>query len=399
MGQDRAGSRIGAWTLLALVVGAQLPFYLFFEGWPRLSDFMIIHAAARRAVDGTLAAAYTTGALIEAGELRNTVWSYPPPFNLFIAPLGLLPLPAAYALVTTLTLGTYLALLGRLAPDARSARLALLAIAPIVLTVLWGGQLAFLTGALVAAFALLHRRGSGWGGVPLGAMVVKPHLVLGIAVLLLLTRDWRTLGVAAATAALLCAAATLAFGPAIWADFLAAAARTAEQFSTGYHPFRRTLSIYGSLRSLDLSHGVALAGHLALMALALGSVAVAVLRGWPAEHRLGLAIAASLTVSPYAYDYDAALLGVALALMASDLAGSSRPLRGALIVLCWLCGASLFAFNMANVALAWVTDDGFVLVPPFTIAGFALALTLWTLWRAAEGDRAPRPIAGRPPAA
>lgn len=397
MGHNWAASRVGAWTLMALALALQLPFFLLFEGWPRASDFVLIHGAARHALDGGMISAYRVGPLMDGGELRNTVWSYPPPFNLFIAPLGLLPLRPAFAVLTTLTLGAYLVVLSRLARDARGVRFTLAAMAPSALTVIWGGQTGFLTGALVSAFALLHRRGSGWAGLPLGVMVIKPHLVLGIGLLLLMTRDWRTLGVAASTAAVLSAAATVAFGPEIWTAFLDAGRQTAEQFSTGYHPYRRTLSLYGSLRSFGIAHGPALVAHVALVVVGVAALGVAIRRGWAVEHRLALAIAVSLTVSPYAYDYDAALLAVALALLASDFATASRPLRAAILVLCWLCGASSFAFRMTNLATSAVLGPGFVLSPQVTMAGFALALTLWALWRAAERDRSPRTLGEKSP--
>jgi hypothetical protein len=79
------------------------------------------------------------------------------------------------------------------------------------------------------------------------------------------------------------------------------------------------VSLYASFRSFGLGAGFAffmqaLAGTLALLA-----IAVVVKRGYSIRVCLASALLATLFISPYLYDYDLVVLGVALALILPDL--------------------------------------------------------------------------------
>src|SRR5207244_5639420 len=129
------------------------------RGKPLGSDCMAYGTAAQLALAGRPEAAFD-GPTIAAIQhqavpfLSNIwfPWHYPPIFLLVVAPLGLLPYPAALALFVLGTAGLWAALIGRILPDRRAWIVA--AATPAGLITLLDGQNAFLTAAL-AGFALL----------------------------------------------------------------------------------------------------------------------------------------------------------------------------------------------------------------------------------------------------
>jgi hypothetical protein len=98
------------------------------------------------------------------------------------------------------------------------------------------------------------------------------------------------------------------------------------------------VSLYASLRTVfGLSAGAALAGQIIAAVVALGLSAWAA-RRLPAAEAAGLALAATLAVSPYAYDYDLALLGPAAALLIPAVRARSGPVaQGLLVAAVWIC--------------------------------------------------------------
>ena len=221
-------------ALLLLVPFIRPAAILLADGPGPLSDFDLFHASAHAIIAGDAARLYDEawyGALQRRlfGFELGGIWTYPPPYDALIAPLGLLPRPAAMLMFTMGTLVAYLLVLRRLA--GAWLGLALLLLTPLLMSVVILGQNGLLTGALtgLAAIGLVERR--RWAGVPLGLMVIKPHLAAGLALNVLVARDWRTVLTAALTVALALAAATLALGAAVWPAFLAGVAHTSERLA------------------------------------------------------------------------------------------------------------------------------------------------------------------------
>jgi hypothetical protein len=214
------------------------------------------------------------------------------------------------------------------------------------------GQNGFLTGALIGSFLLALRDGaprSGWRpGAALGAMLIKPHLAIAIALLGLLERRWKALALAAAITLAASAAATVVLGAPIWGAFLAATRAATVFLWAGDYPMERMSSLYACLARVGVAPGPAMAAH---AAAALAALAVLVLAWWraiPREWLLALAGAVSLLISPYAYDYDMPLLAVMAALVWPGLLARAggREIAG-LFALAWLaCGNGLWV--MAN---------------------------------------------------
>jgi len=360
------------------------------------SDFDMFHTVARMALAGRLAEAYDLHAMYAAqielgGVPRAMTWTYPPPFDLVLAPLGALERTTAYLVFTGAGLALYLWAVARLA--GRHAGLVLFAALPAAVMSLRTGQNGCLTAGLAALACLwaLHGR-PGRAGVPLGLLVIKPHLGLGLGLWALATARRRLLATALLAATVACAAATAAFGPGIWGAFLSAVGEAGAQLEAGAYRNHRMASLHATATSLGLPHGAAAALQAGTALLALAATVAAARRLAP-RPALAVALLATPLFSPYLYDYDLALYGPALALLLPELDAPGRR-----------------AWALPAVALAWVAsgtgmvqntrgaEDG--LVAPVTLAGLAAAaLLLLALAALRRTTPAPRPSAPGAPAA
>src|SRR5581483_2461589 len=122
-----------------------------------LFDFEGFYLAGQLVWRGTIEQAYHFLTLHELQKtLYDTVsfqpWTYPPQFDLVVAPLALLPLGWAYGVFTAGTLAAYLVTLRRLAAENFVSVLILLA--PVIVITIRGGQNGFLTGTLIGLTCL-----------------------------------------------------------------------------------------------------------------------------------------------------------------------------------------------------------------------------------------------------
>ncbi|KQT11886.1 hypothetical protein ASG40_07740 [Methylobacterium sp. Leaf399] len=361
-----------------------------------LTDFETFHIVGRMIWQGRAAEAYHAGTMREvqrvvSGSDTFMPWTYPPPFDLVVAGVALLPVSLAYLLFTGATLAAFLLVLKRIAGEAFPA--VLLAIFPAIVVTIGCGQNGFLSGTLIGLAALAFAGGRALAGLPLGLMVVKPHLAVAFALHAVAARHWRCVGLAACVVALACAAATLALGIAVWPAFVSAVAEAKAFLVAGYYPLHRMISVYAALRSLAVPAGVALAVQAGVAFLAL-SVVVATIRGRrDTATVLGATALAGLFVSPYAYDYDLTLYGIALAFLMPDLIRRASP-REQIALL----GLSLFTCGYGLLASVWhdrrvgqdIPYPGTAAWPP-SLAGFALLAIVVLVWRILS--RAAGPVA------
>lgn len=362
-------------------------------GRAKTTDFDAFHLAGRMAWEGNIEGAHFARVFVERQSLLSEdgsfmPWTYPPQFDLVVAGLALLPIWLAYAAFTSLTFGAYLLVLRRLSP--RHFPVVLVASLCATYITIRSGQNGFLTASLIGGFVLLSLRGSRWAGLPLGLMVIKPHLALGLGLFLLLARRWAEAALALAVVGASALLSTLAFGIGIWPAFLNGLQESKLFLEAGLYPLYRMVSVYAGLRTLGAGAGLALGLHLLMALGGLAMLVLAVVRKWQAERVLAVAILASLTVSPYLYDYDLTLLALVLALSAGDLlAVHSR--RVVLVILGLVCVAGGYGFvGTAIVDLRMPQDRP--LDPadlPLAVGAFALAaltpMLLATLWKAERG--------------
>lgn len=360
-----------------------------------LIDFDAFHIAGQMAWQGQLEEAYSFG-LFRAhqkalsGGTSFMPWTYPPPFDLVAAALALLPVWLAYLAFVSITLTAFLLVLRRVAGDQFGA--VFLCLLPNFVIVLICGQNGFLTGGIIGLFVLLALRGSRWAGLPLGLMVIKPHLALGVGFYLLITRRWGWIAQAAAVALGLGLLSTLAFGPGIWSAFLHGVQESGAFLRSGQYPLQRMTSVYAGLRAFGLDADAAFGGHAGLALCALAMVQVAVVRRWRTEQALAVAILATLMVSPYNYDYDLPILGLALGLVFRT---ASEPWLRRAAALAMVLAAAAGAYSLivplllgAEVLKPWLAQEN---GRTFALSAFGyvalVAVTFAMLWRAEGAGR------------
>ena len=295
------------------------------------SDFVNVWAAGRMTLAGHAAGAYDWPAhkLIEEAAVGHPFagyfgWHYPPPFLFVAAALALLSYPAAYALWVFGTFPLYLVSI-RAIVGARVAYW-LAAAFPAVLSNFIVGQNGFLTAALFGGALVLLERQPVMAGVLFGLLTCKPHLGILIPVALLAGGYWRTLGAAAATAALIAAISWFTFGSEVWHAFVGNLGHTSQAFlSSGYADWSKLQTAFGLTRTLGGSEALAWTVQAAVALLAAAAVALvwARRRIFPSaaarDHDFAVKAvalaAASLLATPYLYTYDLVVLAVPLAFL------------------------------------------------------------------------------------
>ena len=286
------------------------------------ADFVNVWAAGKLALSGHPALTYDwpTHKLAEVAALGHPFdgyygWHYPPTFLFVAAALALFPYAAAFLIWTVATFLPYLVAVRTIIGDRVGYLLA--AAFPAVVANFFVGQNGFLSAALLGgALILIERRQTLLAGVLIGLLAYKPHLGLLIPVALIAGGEWRAIATAAIVAALLAAAAWLAFGTESWLGFLGHIGQSSQAvFADGKADWGKLQTAFGAVRTLGGSETLAWAaqGFVALVTVA----AVAAL--WRSDVAYALKAAAlgtgALLVTPYLYMYDLAVLAVPLAFL------------------------------------------------------------------------------------
>src|SRR6266436_8358023 len=116
-------------------------------------DFDAFYIVAQRVWLGDVEQAYRFDRLIKmqmdasSGKFSFLPWTYPPQFDLLVAPLALIPIGTAYFLFTAATLGFYLLTLRAVAKSYFA--LVVILLSPALLINLMCGQNGFLTGGFI----------------------------------------------------------------------------------------------------------------------------------------------------------------------------------------------------------------------------------------------------------
>ena len=303
----------------AIIVLSAIEFSSFgTKAHPRqLVDFDSFYIAGQMVWRGDIDKAYYFRSM---GELRESLsrteaflpWTYPPQFDIIVALLALVSQSIAYSLFIAGSLAAYLATLRRIAMESFIP--VLIVTFPALVITIRCGQNGFLTGALIGLACFYLRKGSSLAGLPLGLMVIKPHLAVAFAVYAIATRRWKTATVACATAAGTAVAATLLLGLHVWEAFFHSIKEAGFFLAHGYYPLYRMVSFYAVVRTLGVPASLAMLAQV-IVAIAALTMVVVSSRCFSVRQSLGLTAIASLFVSPYAYDYDLPILGIGLALL------------------------------------------------------------------------------------
>lgn len=306
-------------------------------------DFVTFWAASAMALRGTpeqtwdvAAMAVVERAAVGVPTLEPYAFHYPPTFVLLLTPIALLPyLPAFFAWVAAGT-AAFVPLMRRVVPDPVTTGLAL-SFPGFFQNVLQGQNGLFTTSLLGGSLWFLRTR-PVLSGVLLGLLTFKPQLAACAFLGLLVSRAWVALGSALLTAALFAGASVAAFGLDPWRAFLANApfaVRVLE--SEGVLPWTRMPTVQVAAMLLGAPIAAARAAQAVATLAAFVSVAWAWARPRTMAARVCVVVGAVFLSTPFAFDYDTALLALPAAWLGRDLlAGEGRRGDGWLVAACWL---------------------------------------------------------------
>ena len=337
---------IGASLVLVLVSALRFQAPELLGQHKVLTDFDAFHIAGHMAAQGKAGQTYHMHDMLT--EQRRTTgtrsfmpWTYPPPFTLLMQGFANLPVGVAFALFTLASYAFYLWILHRIAGKWFLA--AIVAVLPAAILNLRTGQNGFLIAGLIGCFLLALRNRQTAAGLPLGLMIIKPHLAAGVGLITLLQRRWTVLVVAGCVALALLGLSTWVYGTGIWFDFANGVKEASAFLAAGYYPLFRMSSIYAAAYSLGLGAKASMGIQVIAAVSALGLLGWVCLRGVGYRYLAALTCVVSLFVSPYGYDYDLTILGVGLAFIIPDLFErcSGREILGLLLLAWFVCGFGL----------------------------------------------------------
>lgn len=295
-------------------------------------DYDIFYRIARITAAGDLAKAYDLDRAAELArtyptDVRVVPYAYPPTASLFLEALTWVPAWLGYLVTQILGLALYAAILRAVAGAHRDA--VFVAAAPAMILNVCTGQNGLLTAGLAGLVALaLKARAPGPLIGAAALLTLKPHLALGPPLALAILRRWKTLAALGLASVGLSAVGLVVFGPPTalaWIESLRQSNAMLALGLQGPFPIRRMVSVYATLRTYGVSHLGSLTAHAGIASLALVATLRLGTRDAPAR-TFALALISGLLVSPYLYDYDLAMVAMAVAILVAsgDMAESRR---------------------------------------------------------------------------
>jgi alpha-1,2-mannosyltransferase len=358
-------------------------------------DFLAFWLAARFALEGRAADAYAVDVQVAAqlrlhsDILQPVDFAYPPSFLLAIIPFGLMPYSMSAVVWVASTLCAWLAALRTLVPS-RGMFVALAAFPAAYWNISYG-QNGFVTAALFAlAVRFLGPR--PWvAGLCIGLLAYKPHLGVIIPLVLAAGGHWRAFLGATLTVIATSAAATLAFGPDIWAAFLGMTGEATSRLSQDPRYLRQMISIYAAVRLLGASETLALIVQVAVALPCLAVLLLLIRRRACATAQGAAMVCCAALCTPYLLRYDMVVIAIPLAWLWVQ-ASRTGYLRGETAILV----AAYLAALKATMAIGSIE----VLFAPVAILALFVAIARRILHsdaaRAGSDGLAPLPAAGTP---
>lgn len=337
-------------------------------------DFIAFYAAGMLAREGRPQAAYDMAAITEAEKRAlpqatyALMYAYPPVFQMVLKPLAGLPYVWAYVVWAAVLLALHVAV-WRVAFGNSPAFWAALGCSAVYLNVLHG-QNGLLSAALlgIGLLSLCHR--PLLAGIVIGALCYKPQLGISIGLLLILGGQWRAVGGAALSVAVLCAASAAVLGLDVWRVFIEQGGSARMVLEGDGGPLDKIASVYSLVRKLGAPVVAAYALH---GVIALGVMALAIRawrRGGQELPRIAMAAATVPLVSPYFFDYDLALIVLPIgALLIDGFRNGWMPCMRAILMIAWLAPA---------IAPKLAEYTGLQIMPLASLALF------WAAWRRCE---------------
>lgn len=318
---------------------------LIAHGHSLSNDFSVFYLAGQLLGDGKQAVLYAPAPLKHLEQTMQNMphfslpWSYPPQYDLVALVLAKAQIQSAYMSFIGLGYAAWLVILRILARERLYAVFAM--IFPTTLILAISGQNGFVTASLAGLFAILCLRDSWAAGIPLGLLIIKPQFGLALALYVLVSRRWGGVLAAVLTIVLSSILATLVFGAGIWPLFLAAAGRASHGLMEGIYATHRMTSLFASLYSLGVPAFWAMCAQVAAALTLAGMIVHLQVASRDARLVLGLSVSAVLMFTPYGFDYDFAIFGVGLALLAPAISRQATPAEKALLfALTWVAAGT-----------------------------------------------------------
>ncbi len=328
---------VGLYVVAAIVMVVNATAMIDVFGKPLGYDFITFWAASHLTLAGDALAVFDFYRILQAEQLAvpaNTqvfLWHYPPVYQMFVAPLALMPYGLSWLVFVSAGLALYattvrLLLVEGFAPKADVVFL-LLAF-PGVFICVFHGQNSLYSAAIFAGGMLLLERGRPWlAGLVLGLLIYKPQFGLLLPLAFLVSGQWRVMLATGLSALTICGLSALFFGPDLWVAFIANAPVVREVMEQGMLPWAKMPSAFVFLADLGVSLSVAYGGQVLVMLAAAATTALVWWRQGPTRMNWAVLIAATLLVPPYTFDYEFAILAPVLAILASDMSMRGSVLR------------------------------------------------------------------------
>jgi len=311
------------------------------QGKPIGCDFLGFFSAASLANAGhpiwayNLAKMHAMEKIIISPSILPIPWLYPPTFLLMVLPFAFIPYPLAIILWIFPTMLAYLRVVKKIIPHPL-ALWAILAF-PGTFQNFIHFQNGFLTTTLLGGGLLLMVRSPFGGGLLLGLLSFKPHLAVLILFALIAGRYWQTLAGVAFSASALALTTIPVMGWRTWEAFVNNLPLAEWIIKHGAIPLHKmpTVFVGALLAGTGYPIAYALQGIVALSAV------IAVIWVWSIKVIFPLkasALALSiLLATPYAFEYDLAILALPLAWLAWEgLTTGWLPGEQTILLLGWL---------------------------------------------------------------
>jgi hypothetical protein len=270
---------------------------------------------------------------------------YPPTYLFFTYSLGFLSYVGAIITWVITSFSLYQVAVYAIVPRVTSL---ILATTPVfvVLSNVYTGHNGFFSAAFFGLSLVFMERRPWVAGIFLGLLTYKPHLGLLFPVALLASRNWRAIGSATLTAAVLVIGAAVAFGYEGWTSFFAALTDRTPSLAAASGFELEVQSIFGFAHWLGASTWTSWSAQVSVSL----TVIIGIWTLWAAPISYNLKAAAlsagSLLVSPYTLPYDLIVLSIAVAFFIKEgLARGFLPGERTAILICWL----LVFFIMADI--------------------------------------------------
>lgn len=334
------------------------------EGYAIGRDFLLFWTASSLAQRGDLATIFDPLALtaatdqVIATDAGVLPWLYPPVFLLYVLPLALIPYVPSLLLWFAAPLRLLMTALRRQIPSQLSPWL-ILCFPGIAQCVVYGQNGILSTLFLACGLGMLDRRPILAGAV-LGLLCYKPQLCILYIPILVFGGYWRSVMSMAAVAIALTLVTIAVFGIESWQMFLQTLPLAGLILERGEALWPLMVTVYAAARQIGVGHFTALIlqGTCALLAV----IAVCFLwrRRAPLALKTGAAVTASTLATPYALNYDLAMLVLPIGWVVADLGRRN-----------WLPGEKLLlGFVWTLPAWGWSVAEhtGLLVTPLFTAA-------------------------------